>query len=49
MGFGIVYSTDYISDQVKGFCDADFGGADFVNTKRSRTRYVFQLGDGLIT
>ena len=24
--FGIVYSTNFVSDTVQGFCDADFGG-----------------------
>ena len=42
---GLIY-TRHDSTHLKGFCDADYGGD--VDTRRSRSGYVFQFGNGLI-
>ena len=43
--FGLIHSTNFVSDKVRGFCDVDFGGD--IDTQRSRTRDVFQLVEEL--
>lgn len=43
---GLLYMQDTLKDQLKGFCDADYAGD--VDTRRSRSGYVFLLGTGVI-
>lgn len=44
--FSIVYQRQSSAPQLKGFCDADCGGD--IDTRRSRSGYIFKLGSGLI-
>lgn len=43
---GLLYTRHNSTPQLKGFCDADYGGD--IDTRRSRSGYVFQLGSSLI-
>ena len=44
--FGLLYKRHHSTPQLKGFCDSDYGGD--IDTRRSKSGYVFQLGSGLI-
>lgn len=43
--FGLVHSTNFISDKARGFCDVEIGGD--IHTRRSCTGYVFQVVEAL--
>lgn len=43
---GLIYKRQLSTPRLKGFCDVDYGGD--IDTRRSRSGYVFQLGSGLI-
>lgn len=44
--YGLIYQRQSVAPQVTGFCDADYGGD--LDTRRSRSGYIFQFGSGLI-
>ena len=44
--FGLVYQRNASTPQLTGFCDANYGGD--IDTRRSRSGYVFKLGNNLI-
>lgn len=46
LDFGIVYQRTSTTPKLTGFCDADYGGD--IDTRRSRSGYVFKLGSSLI-
>jgi hypothetical protein len=44
--YGLIYQRASVTPQLTGFYDADYGGD--VDTRRSRSGYVFQFGSGII-
>ena len=46
LDFGIVYQRTSTTPKLTRFCDADYGGD--IDTRRSRSGYVFKLGSSLI-
>ena len=44
--FGLVYQRQMSTQQLTGFCDADYGGD--LDTHRSRSGYIFKFGSRLI-
>ena len=46
LDYGLIYQRQSVAPHLTGFCDADYGGD--LDTRRSRTRYIFQFNSGLI-
>ena len=44
--FGLIYQRQACNTRLTGFCDADYGGD--IDTRRSRSGYLFKLGANLI-
>jgi hypothetical protein len=45
--YGILFEPSYVSNELKGYADADFAGD--IDTRRSTTGYVFTLCGGAIS
>jgi hypothetical protein len=44
--YGLIYQWQSVAPKLTGFCDAYYGGD--LDTRRSRSGYIFQFGSGLI-